>query len=167
MTDSHLPPWASSRRPVPAPPHRPPSDSGSSGPGERPARAAGGSAPVRLSSLLSGVIGKTLDQAAEHAFASATREQLMAVAKRMVELDREKAIACSALIAWAAAGADPEVPTLTPASLAWVFTAPLSELEIYGRELVRLCPSVAAHIEVAIHEALEEHEAALRKRATG
>lgn len=155
MKDSQIPPWARSQaaRSTSQQP-RPTSDSGVRGPGERRSGAAGGSAPVRLSSLLSGVLGRTLDQAAEHAFTNATRDQLQQVAARMVELDRDKALACSFLLAWAAAGREPEVPALTPASMPWLFSASPDELRGFATMMVRLCPSAARDVFVGLDEEL-------------
>lgn len=165
MSTPDLPPWARKRQPVPAPPPRPASGSVRSGPGAQPGRAAGAEPPFRLSSILQGVMGRTLDQAAEYAFQNATRDQLLNVAQRMVELDAEKALASSFLIAWAASGRNPEVPYPNPGSISWLFQADHATLRLYAAEIVRMSPESARWLAVALEEELDGRDQGFSEHA--
>lgn len=150
----------SSRHPTPLA-TAPASDSVRGGPGEPAARPAGAAPPFRLSSLLQGALSLGLDAAAENAWRNANVEQLRRVAARMAEIDRDKALAASALLAWAAAGRDPVVPTIEAGKLPWLFVAPRDELVRFGVRMVELCPEGASAVWQGLAEALEERHKAI------
>lgn len=131
------------------------------GTGEPPRQGGGGGAPS-VGGLLKLALGASLDRAAEEAWRTATREQLLEVARRMAAIDSEKALAASALLAWAVAGSEPVVPTVEPGSLSWVFLASRAQLRALGEEIVHLSPEAARSLYVGLHEALEAEEKAFQ-----
>lgn len=160
---TQLPDWLRRQRAAAPPPTA--SGSAAGGPGAPAARPAAGAAPpFRLSALLQGALGLGLDGAAEQAWRRASCSQLQAVAERMAALDRNKALAASALLAWAAAGTDLKLPTLKPGDLPWVYLASREELHGFARELVRLSPEAARAIFSGLDLALGEAEEAFQAR---
>lgn len=93
---------------------------------------------------------------AENLFRSATREQLQKLAQRAVEVDRDRALAMSFLLAWAAAGKEPAVPTLKNDVLSWIFTATPDELRQLGGRLVALSTPGASMLAAGIRDACEQ-----------
>jgi len=163
MTTPNLPPWA--RRHAGAARSVPPSDSVPRGTGETAARPAGAAPPRGLAGILNLALSTSLDGAAERAWRAATREQLQEVAERMAASDPQKALAVSAILAWAVAGQEVELPVIRPGDLPWVFLATVPELHMLGAEVARLSPQAARALWVGLGEALEAQDEAFR--ATG
>jgi hypothetical protein len=97
--------------------------------------ARGGAAP--RSSFLSGLLGKTAIDLGREWYRTATREQLIDLAKMAAELDRDRAIQAAGLLAWAATGQAPEVKPLSASTLANVAQASQEDLSSFAARLVR------------------------------
>jgi hypothetical protein len=115
--------------------------------------------------MLRSLLAPSIGQLAENAWRSSNREQLHAVALRAAEIDPEKALAAATLLAFAAGGKEPEVPTLRPGSLGWLFVASLRDLQAFGPAAVGVSPSAARALWVGLSEALEAHDKASQGRS--
>jgi hypothetical protein len=148
-----LPAWA---RPLPSAPSVPPSDSGLRGTGAA-AKPPGAEPPSGIGRLLGLAKFAGIDPVAfaEHAWRSSTLPQIDRFTRRAAEIDPEKALQVAGLLAWAVGGRKPELPSLTPKGLSWVFLASKDELRQMAVEIARLDPSAARALWVCLQEALE------------
>lgn len=137
-------------------PTRQPSGSVRSGPGSPAARPAGAE-PRPLSSILGSILGQTVESHAERAFLDARPDQLQRVARRMVELDRDKALASAAALLFAVNGKDPELGPIRLRDAGWLLSASREAVEEYAAACVAVSPTVAgwlaAHLETRLSEA--------------
>lgn len=110
---------------------------------------------------LPGFVQSSLLTMAEGLYRGATRDQLLQLARRAVEIDRERAVGMAALLTWAAAGKSPVLPLLKDDALSWIFTATPAELQSLGQRLVELSVPGSAILVGAIADACERRTATL------